>query len=255
MPSLKTSEQIIIALDTQNQKELMDLIEKLEAKGHYVKVGMELFYGIGPSIIQTLKEKGFKIFLDLKVHDIPNTTRAAIKALTKLGVDMLNVHASGGKEMMKAARLGMEEALLENPKLTRPLLIAVTQLTSSNQKMLQDELGLGMPLEQSVMNYAKMAQEAGLDGVVCSPLEVKAVKMQIKMQIKMQNELQGDKNFICVTPGIRTKDTSSHDQKRITTPVEALKNGADYLVIGRAITQEQNPKVTLDQIIKEIENE
>jgi orotidine-5'-phosphate decarboxylase len=241
MSQVKNTNQIIIALDTHDENELISILEKIETKSCFVKVGMELFYGLGPGIIHKIKAKGFKVFLDLKVHDIPNTTRAALKALTQLEVDMITVHASGGKEMMKAAHQGIKDAISEDSNLKRPLLIAVTQLTSTDQKTLNDELGITNSMEQSVLNLAKIAHQSGPDGVVCSPLEVIKVKTDI------------DKSFICVTPGIRPNGVNFHDQKRTATPAEAIKNGADYLVIGRAITQAKDPQIAIEKIIKEIE--
>lgn len=233
-------EKIIVALDIQNIEDFERLTTKLEGEAQYVKVGMELFYTFGPSIIKTLKERGFKVFLDLKIHDIPNTAMKASKTITKLGADMINVHVAGGVEMMKAARAGMEEALEENPDLKRPLIIGVTQLTSSDQRMLENELCITNPLNEVVVHYAKMAKEAGLDGVVSSALEVKIIKEQI------------GKDFICVTPGIRPSGSSGDDQKRVTTPKDAFQIGSDYIVMGRAITKQENPQKAFQEIVKSL---
>ncbi len=199
---------------------------------------MELYYSFGPSIIKSLKEKGFKVFLDLKIHDIPNTAKKATKAITKLGAGIINVHAAGGIEMMKAAKDGMKEALAEDPSLPTPLIIAVTQLTSTDQKILENDLMINEDLNQVVIHYAKNAQKAGLDGVVCSPLEVPFIKENLAADFK------------CITPGIRPKSSAAGDQKRIATPEEALELGSDFLVIGRAITNQKNPASAFDAIIK-----
>lgn len=234
-------DKIIVALDIQTKEDFERLSSNLQGCAQYVKVGMELYYTFGPRIIKILKELGFKVFLDLKVHDIPNTAMKACKTITKLGTDMINVHAAGGVEMMIAARLGVEAALKEDSSLERPLIIAVTQLTSSDQKMLENELFIKAPIEDVVVHYAKMAKQAGLDGVVSSALEVKIIKEQV------------GSDFICVTPGIRPKGSAGNDQKRVTTPKEAFSIGSDYIVMGRAITKQENPKQAFTEILKSIE--
>jgi orotidine-5'-phosphate decarboxylase len=240
---INRNERIIVALDTQNDEELNFLIQELKGVASYVKVGMELFYTYGPSIIIKLKDHGFKVFLDLKVHDIPNTAKKSCKTITKLGANIINVHASGGREMMMAAVNGVEEALSEDMNLSRPKLIAVTQLTSSNQSTLIQDLLINKDLEEVVYHYANVAFECGIDGVVSSPLEVKKIK-------------EISSNFLCVTPGIRpkadSKTTQNHDQKRVTTPKEAFDLGSDYIVIGRAITQMPSPREAFINICKDI---
>jgi orotidine-5'-phosphate decarboxylase len=238
--STKT-ERIIIALDTQDEKRLDFLINELKDVASFVKVGMELFYTYGPPIITKLKKNGFKVFLDLKVHDIPNTAYKSCKTITKLEADIINVHASGGTEMMKASLKGVEEALRENPKLTRPKVIAVTQLTSSDQKVLSEDLLISKNLKDVVYHYANLAYKCGLNGVVSSPLEVESIK-------------KINPNFLCITPGIRPQSTSqqNHDQKRVTTPKEAFDLGSDYIVIGRAITQSSDPKKAFIDICEDL---
>ena len=233
-------DKVIVALDVQTKEDFERLSHDLSTHATYVKVGMELYYTFGPNIIKVLKELGFKVFLDLKIHDIPNTAMKAAKTITKLGANMINVHAAGGVEMMTAARLGMEEALKENPTLERPLIIAVTQLTSSDQTMIENELLINKPIHEVVVHYAKKAKEAGLDGVVSSPLEVKLIKEQV------------GNDFITVTPGIRPKGVSGNDQKRVTTPQEAIKKGTDYMVIGRAITQAEKLSKAYNEILESI---
>ena len=231
-------DKMIIALDVQTRTDLDKLTNSLEGTATFVKVGMELFYTFGPSIIIDLKKKGFKVFLDLKIHDIPNTTKSSIKTITRLGADIINVHAAGGIEMMKAAVAGVNEVIAEENKLQRPLLIAVTQLTSTNQETLNQELLISSAIEEAVIQYAKNAKTAGLDGIVSSPLEVTSIKEKL------------GKDFLCVTPGIRPKGSISDDQKRITTPNEALNFGSDYLVIGRAVTKSADPKTAFNEILK-----
>ena len=242
MNNKKIEDRIIVALDIQTKENLDFLISELKGAATFVKVGMELFYSFGPSIISELKKNGFKVFLDLKIHDIPNTAKHTCKSITKLGADIINVHASGGLKMMKASLEGVNEALLEKPELNRPIVIAVTQLTSSDQEMIKNDLLIPNPINEIVVHYAKRAKEAGLDGVVSSPHEVELIKKSI------------DNNFICVTPGIRPEQSSLGDQKRVMTPKEALKNGSDYIVIGRAITKSKSPKATFLKILKEVKN-
>ena len=226
--------KIIPALDVQDQKSLDFLINELSNEAKLLKVGMELFYTFGHEIVAKLKEKDFEIFLDLKLHDIPNTVGKSCKTLSRLGIDMLNVHAAGGVEMMKAAADGFKSG---NEK---GILLGVTQLTSTSQTVMNNELLIPGKTLDVVLKYAENAKKAGLDGVVCSAHEVRAIKKNI------------GEDFCCVTPGIRPKGSSSHDQKRVMTPSEALEAGSDYLVIGRAICQATSPKEAFQLILKEI---
>lgn len=224
--------KLIIALDFSNRKELFDFLNKLEGEKLFVKIGMELFYKEGPEIVKEIKDYGHKIFLDLKLHDIPNTVERAMKNLKELGVDMTNVHASGGLEMMKAARRGFGD---------KGKLIAVSQLTSTNQESMEKEQLVNVTLEESVLNYAKITKEAGLDGMVCSAMEVRKIHQVI------------DKEFLCITPGIRPKSSLHGDQKRVVTPRQASQWGSDYIVVGRPITQAVDPKQAFTAIIRELE--
>ena len=226
------SEKIIVALDTQDPSILDQILNSLRGEKIWVKIGMELFYSMGSDVIFKAKEYGLNVFLDLKLHDIPNTVAQAIKSLSKLPIDMINVHASGGKEMMTRSY----EMLSEMQH--RPLLIAVTQLTSTTQLQMNEEQNIQGPIENSVLTYAKLAKESRLDGVVCSPLEVKLIKNHL------------GKNFLTITPGIRPIGENLNDQKRVTTPEEALLLGTDYMVIGRPITASNNPKEALQNILQ-----
>jgi orotidine-5'-phosphate decarboxylase len=226
------SEKIIVALDFSEKEEVASFLQIMKGHKMWVKVGMELFYSLGPSIIHEAKDLGFNIFLDLKLHDIPNTVGQAMKSLTNLPVDMVNVHASGGSEMMKRA----SEAIQTSSR--RPLLIAVTQLTSTTLQQMNVEQRIPGDIVESVSHLAKLAKESGCDGVVSSPHEVQAIKL-----------ICGSR-FLTVTPGIRPLDSDSQDQKRITTPKEALLLGTDFLVIGRPITKAKDPKLALEAILK-----
>lgn len=217
----------IIALDFPDFREVEIFLAHFNDEKLFVKVGMELYYQAGPQIISYLKEQGHQVFLDLKLHDIPNTVESAMRGLAKLGVDMTNVHASGGKAMMEAALKGLSEGTPEGKQ--RPLLIAVTQLTSTSEAAMHQEQLIPVSLIDSVIHYAKLAQAAGLDGVVCSPLEAQAIK-----------EATSD-NFLRVTPGIRPLDAKSDDQKRIATPTQAKRIGATHIVVGRPVTRAENP--------------
>lgn len=217
----------IIALDFPDFREVEIFLAHFNDEKLFVKVGMELYYQAGPQIISYLKEQGHQVFLDLKLHDIPNTVESAMHGLAKLGVDMTNVHASGGKAMMEAALKGLKEGTPAGKK--RPLLIAVTQLTSTSEAAMHLEQLIPVSLIDSVIHYAKLAQAAGLDGVVCSPLEAQAIK-----------EATSD-NFLRVTPGIRPNDAKSDDQKRIATPTIAKQIGATHIVVGRPVTRAENP--------------
>ncbi|MBA2403621.1 MAG: orotidine-5'-phosphate decarboxylase [Bdellovibrionales bacterium] len=226
------ADKIIVALDTQDPEKLNQLLKALSGEKIWVKIGMEVFYSLGPDVVLKARDQGFKIFLDLKLHDIPNTVAQSLKALSRLPIDMINVHAAGGKEMMQKSF----EAIGNLPK--RPLLIAVTQLTSTTEAQMHQDQRITGSIEASVLNYAKIAQESHFDGVVSSPLEVTAIK-----------NLLG-KNFLTVTPGIRPMGNDLNDQKRVTTPAEALALGTDYMVIGRPITQAANPKQALLEILQ-----
>lgn len=215
---------VIIACDFKNKADTLNFLDKFKDEKLFLKIGMELFYSEGPDIVREIKKRGHKIFLDLKLHDIPNTVEKAMKLLANLDVDMTNVHAAGTKDMMSAGLRG-----LTKDDGTRPLLIAVTQLTSTSQERMEQELLIKEPIEDVVMHYAENTKVAGLDGVVCSPLEVQAVKAKC------------GKDFITVTPGIRFAAKDAGDQVRITTPAKAKELGSDYIVVGRPITQAENP--------------
>jgi orotidine-5'-phosphate decarboxylase len=232
----RLNERIMVALDFPGAAEADRCVDMLAGTGVYVKVGMQLYYAAGPEYVRKLKEQGYSVFLDLKVHDIPNTAKGAMQSVAALGVDMVNVHVAGGRKMMEAAREGLEKGTPAGQR--RPLLIGVTQLTSTTQQMMNDELGIPGTVEECVARYARLAQEAGLNGVVASPKEVPLIK-----------ETCGA-SFVTVTPGIRPKGTDAGDQHRITTPEEAFRLGSDYIVIGRAITQAADPKQALDMILR-----
>ena len=221
---IKMGKDVIIACDFSSKEQVMNFLDKFEGKKPFVKIGMELFYAEGPSIVREIKERGHKIFLDLKLHDIPNTVRKAMKVLSDLDVDMCNVHAGGTVRMMQEAIVG-----LTRDDGTRPLLIAVTQLTSTDQQAMENDLLIKEPIDKVVMHYAENAKKAGLDGVVCSPLEAEKV-----------HSVCG-KDFVTVTPGVRFADGDIGDQKRVMTPAEAKKIGSDYIVVGRPITASDDP--------------
>ena len=219
---------VIIALDFDSREKTLAFLDRFagEERKPFVKIGMELYYAEGPSIVREIKARGHKIFLDLKLHDIPNTVKKAMAVLSGLDVDMTNLHAAGTKAMMEAALEG-----LTRPDGTRPLLIAVTQLTSTSQERMEEDLLIEKPLDQVVMHYAKCAADAGLAGVVCSPLEAGKV-----------HETCGA-GFLTVTPGVRFADGEAGDQVRVTTPARAKEIGSDYIVVGRPITQAADPAV------------
>ena len=225
---------VIIACDFESKERLLEFLDPFEGKSLYLKVGMELFYAAGPDIIREIKKRGHKIFLDLKLHDIPNTVKKAMKVLSNLDVDMTNLHAFGTKEMMKAAIEG-----LTREDGTRPILIAVTQLTSTSEERMKNDLLINEPIDKVVMHYAHNAMEAGLDGVVCSPLEAGKV-----------HDTCG-KNFVTVTPGVRFADGDIGDQKRVMTPAEAKKIGSDYIVVGRPITAAEDPVAAYERCVAE----
>ncbi|MDR7074503.1 orotidine-5'-phosphate decarboxylase [Fictibacillus barbaricus] len=226
---------VIVALDFENGKKAKEFLLSFEGVTPFVKVGMELFYAEGISFLSWLKERKFPVFLDLKLHDIPTTVYKSMKVLGTVGVDMINVHASGGTNMMKAAKEGLLDSGAHQTKL-----IAVTQLTSTDEKMLSDELLIQQSnLLECVTHYAELAKQAGLDGVVCSAHEVKSIK-----------ETCGN-SFLTVTPGIRLSNQQVHDQVRISTPHDAALKGVDYMVVGRSITQSANPADVYGKIINE----
>ena len=233
-----TDSRICIALDFQNKAEVKEFLEKFNDEKLYVKVGMELFYGEGIEIIKMIKEMGHNIFLDLKLHDIPNTVKSSMKQLAKLEVDMVNVHASGSIAMMKAAIEGLEAGKTGDK---RPLCIAVTCLTSLDQEVLDNELLINDTLENVVLKWATNAKEAGLDGVVCSPLESKVIHDNLGME------------FITVTPGIRLADDSVNDQKRVTTPAMARELTSSYIVVGRTITGSADPYATYKKVYQDFQ--
>lgn len=232
--------RICIALDFQTKEEVLNFLDQFEDEKLYVKVGMELFYGEGIEMIQLIKERGHKIFLDLKLHDIPNTVKSAMKQLAKLDVDMVNVHASGSVAMMKAALEGLEEGKKGNK---RPLCIAVTCLTSLDQEVLDNELLIHDDLNDVVLKWAENAKEAGLDGVVCSPLESKVIHDHL------------GEEFLTVTPGIRLASDSVNDQKRVTTPAMAKDLTSSYIVVGRTITRAENPVETYKEVFRQFQGE
>ncbi|MDL2287475.1 orotidine-5'-phosphate decarboxylase [Eubacteriales bacterium OttesenSCG-928-G02] len=226
--------EVIIALDFSSYEQVVEFLDKFGDEKIFVKVGMELFYSAGLKIIKEIKRRGHKIFLDLKMHDIPNTVKKASAVLSELGADITNLHAGGGIEMMKAAIQG-----LTKEDGTRPLLIAVTQLTSTSQEQMNNDLGILGDIGDVVIKYAKNAKEAGLDGVVCSPLEAADVKKHC------------GEDFITVTPGIRFADESKDDQKRIATPSNAGDMGCDYIVVGRSITGAADPVANYKRCVNE----
>ncbi|MBQ2217734.1 MAG: orotidine-5'-phosphate decarboxylase [Firmicutes bacterium] len=225
---------VIVACDFASKAQTLEFLDQFTGRKPFVKIGMELFYAEGPDIVREIKARGHKIFLDLKLHDIPNTVKSAMAVLTGLGVDIINVHAAGTKRMMEAALEG-----LTRPDGTRPLLIAVTQLTSTDQQAMEEDLWIDKPLPEVVMHYAKCAEDAGLDGVVCSPLEAKAVHETCGAQ------------FLTVTPGVRFAESAAGDQKRIMTPQQAKIEGCDYIVVGRPITRAEDPVAAYERCCAE----
>lgn len=225
---------VIVALDFDGREKTLAFLDRFTEEKPFVKIGMELFYAEGPSVVREIRARGHKIFLDLKLHDIPNTVKKAMAALSALDVDIVNVHAAGTGAMMSAALAG-----LTRPDGTRPLLIAVTQLTSTDQDMLEKELWIEKPMEEVVLHYAEIASIVGLDGVVCSPLEAGSI-----------HERCG-KNFLTVTPGVRFAGGDAGDQKRVTTPTKARELGSDYIVVGRPITQAEDPVAAYRRCVAE----
>lgn len=232
-------QDVIVACDFSGRQETMDFLDLFEGgRRPFVKIGMELFYSEGPDIVRAIRARGHKIFLDLKLHDIPNTVRKACKVLSGLDVDMCNVHAAGTVDMMRAGLEG-----LTRPDGTRPLLIAVTQLTSTSEEKMRSELMIDAPINDVIVRYASNARTAGLDGVVCSPLESGMVKAAC------------GQGFITVTPGIRFASDSKDDQSRITTPARAREIGSDYIVVGRSITAAADPVAAYERCVKEFLNQ
>ena len=228
------AKDVIVACDFPGADETLAFLDRFQTEKPFVKIGMELFYAEGPQIVRHIKARGHRIFLDLKLHDIPNTVKKAMRSLSALDVDIVNLHAAGTRAMMTAALEG-----LTRPDGTRPVLIAVTQLTSTDQQALRDELLIDRPMDEVVMAYAKNASDAGLDGVVCSPLEAGKVHARC------------GGGFLTVTPGVRFAGGERGDQKRVTTPAQARELGSDYIVVGRPITQAEDPVAAYRQCVKE----
>ena len=225
---------VILALDFPSAQDVYQFLDQFQQEKPFVKIGMELFYAEGPRIVREIKARGHKIFLDLKLHDIPNTVRSAMRVLSRLDVDMVNVHAAGTIDMMRAALEG-----LTREDGTRPLLLAVTQLTSTSEERMQKELLISASMQDTVRKYAQNAKEAGLDGVVCSPLEAALVKSACGPA------------FAAVTPGIRFADSAADDQSRVMTPEKARLGGSDFIVVGRPITRAQDPAAAYRRCVKE----
>ena len=225
---------VIVACDFDSGEKLTAFLDRFEGEKPFIKIGMEIFYALGPDVVREVKARGHKIFLDLKLHDIPNTVKKAMAVLSGLDVDMVNVHAAGTRAMMEAALEG-----LTRPDGTRPLLIAVTQLTSTDEDRMRRELLIDAPIAEVVMSYADNARRAGLDGVVCSPLEAGKV-----------HEVCGS-GFLTVTPGIRFADSAKDDQARVTTPARAREIGSDYIVVGRPITTAEDPAAAWRRCVQE----
>lgn len=228
------AKDVIIACDFSSKEDVINFLSKFKEESLYIKIGMELFYAEGPSIIKEIKSRGHKIFLDLKLHDIPNTVMKAMSVLSNLDVDMCNVHAAGTVAMMEAAIKG-----LTREDGTRPLLIAVTQLTSTSEERMREDLLIQEPIDKVVMHYAQNAKKAGLDGVVCSPLEAGKV-----------HDTCG-KEFLTITPGVRFADGEVGDQVRVMTPAQAREIGSDYIVVGRPITAAEDPVAAYKRCVTE----
>ena len=225
---------VIVACDFSSAQQVFDFLDKFTDRKPFVKIGMELFYAEGPEIVREIKKRGHKIFLDLKLHDIPNTVKKAMSVLSNLDVDITNLHAGGTTRMMEAALEG-----LMRPDGTRPLLIAVTQLTSTDQQAMEEDLLIKEPIDEVVIHYAKNAAKAGLDGVVCSPLEAGKVHANC-----------GEK-FLTITPGVRFADGDIGDQKRVMTPAQAKEIGSDYIVVGRPVTAAEDPVAAYNRCVAE----
>lgn len=227
---------VIIACDFPSAEATLAFLDRFKEEKPFLKIGMELYYGAGPEIVREIRRRGHRIFLDLKLHDIPNTVKKAMRVLSALDVDMVNVHAGGGIEMMRAALEGLREGRTDG---TRPLIIAVTQLTSTSQQALNEQLLIEGNINDVIAQYARNAREAGLDGVVCSPLEARLVK-----------DACGT-DFLTVTPGIRYPDAAKDDQSRITSPAKARKIGSDFIVVGRPITAAEDPVAAYRRVVKD----
>ena len=227
---------VIVACDFDSMEKTLTFLDRFEGQVRkpFVKIGMELYYAVGPQIVREIKSRGHRIFLDLKLHDIPNQVKKAMAVLSRMDVDICNVHAAGTVRMMEAALEG-----LTRPNGSRPLLIAVTQLTSTDQEAMEKDLWIERPMDEVVMHYAKNARKAGLDGVVCSPLEAGKVHEACGM------------DFLTVTPGVRFADNEKGDQKRVMTPAEAKRIGSDYIVVGRPITAAEDPVGAYEQCVAE----
>ncbi len=234
--------RIMVALDFAGEAAADELLQQLQGIPCYMKVGMQLFYASGPGFIARLKDRGYKVFLDLKMHDIPNTVKGGAESVTRLGVDMFNVHAAGGRRMMEAASEGVDKALSGGTgRQLRPTVIGVTQLTSTSQAVLNEEIGISGTVEDAVLRYARLTRESGLDGVVASPAEAARIKTAIAPA------------FITVTPGIRPVGADIGDQSRVMTPKQAFEQGSDYIVIGRPITAAADPREALESIIASVQ--
>lgn len=225
---------VIIACDFPGKRETLEFLDKFRDEKPFVKIGMELFYAEGPDIVRRLKKRGHKVFLDLKLHDIPNTVKKTMAVLSGLGADMCNLHAAGGSAMMRAALEG-----LTRPDGTRPLLIAVTQLTSTSPQTLKEELLINESMQDTVLHYARNAENSGLDGVVCSPLEAESVHAAC------------GSGFITVTPGVRFANAEKDDQTRVMTPLQACAQGSDYIVVGRPVTAAADPAAAYARCVRE----
>ena len=234
---------VIIACDFSSAEETLSFLDKFGQRRPYVKIGMELYYAEGPEMVRKLKERGHKVFLDLKLHDIPNTVGKAMSVLAGLDVDMCNVHAAGTRKMMEAALEGLTKGSAQGPyggsTGARPLLIAVTQLTSTSQEQMEEDILIRRPMEEVVASYAQNARDAGLDGVVCSPLESPAVHERL------------GSSFLTVTPGVRLAGDAAGDQQRVTTPARAKQLGSDYIVVGRSITAAEDPLAAYERCLEE----
>ena len=228
------AKDVIIACDFSSKEQTLAFLDRFTGRKPFVKIGMELFYACGPDIVREIKARGHKIFLDLKLHDIPNTVRKAMSVLSHLDVDMTNVHAAGTVDMMRAALEG-----LTREDGTRPMLIAVTQLTSTSEERMQRELLIGASINDTIAKYAENAKVAGLDGVVCSPLEAELVKQHCGAEFKT------------ITPGIRFADAAADDQVRITTPERAREIGSDFIVVGRPVTAAEDPVAAYERCCRE----
>ena len=229
---------VIIACDFAHKAQTLEFLARFQEEKPFVKIGMELFYAAGPEIVRALKERGHPVFLDLKLHDIPNTVKKTMRVLSALGADLCNLHAAGGRPMMEAALEG-----LTRPDGSRPKLIAVTQLTSMDQARMEEDLWIRAPIEEVIAHYAENAQAAGLDGVVCSPLEAAAVHARCGA------------GFLTVTPGVRFSEGAQGDQKRFTTPARARELGSDYIVVGRPITEAADPVEAYRRCLREFVKE